>query len=90
MESTRLEFDWLLTDPYHLRGGLPSIETAIRAGRFAGDAMAGRRRRLVEVLAVLMDSPDLSARATIRLARIIAVMQLADNGDLDEGDTGDD
>lgn len=76
----RLEFDWLLTDLRHLRGGLRSIEAAIRAGRFAGGAMAGRRQRLIEVLAALADSPDLPARAAIRLARIFAAMQADDAG----------
>ena len=42
--------------------------------------MAGRRQRLIEVLAALADSPDLPARAAIRLARIFAAMQADDAG----------
>ena len=83
MESTRLEFDWLPTDRRHLRGNLRSIEAALRRGRFAGPANAGRRRRLVEVVSELLEARDLSPRALIRLARLVEAMSRDDRGDLD-------
>jgi hypothetical protein len=90
MESTWLEFDWLLEDRRHLRGNLRAIEAAIRRGRFAGAHMAGRRRRLVEVVSELIETTDLSPRALIRLARLVEAMARDDLGDLDYVDDDDD
>ena len=90
MDSTRLEFDWLLEDRRHLRGNLRSIEAAIRRGRFSGQHMAGRRQRLVEAVSALVSAPDLSARAVLRLARVIEAMLRDDLGDLDYVDDGND
>ena len=89
-DSTRLDaFEWLLVDRYHLRGGLLACERAIRAGRFRGDANAGRRRALLAACVALLNAePRITGRAMIRLAKVYAAMGEADQGGCGNGGDG--
>jgi len=50
------------------------LARAIRAGWLDSPELADRRKALVEALDALLDDPTLTDRETLRLGRIIAVM----------------
>ncbi len=78
-EYDRAIIDLLRPGSNALRGVLREIETAIRAGRFAGEAMAGKRAQLLNALAGLGDS-ELSPRVAIRYERVYALITGPDHG----------
>jgi hypothetical protein len=61
------------------RGVLRDIETAVRAGRFSGEAMAPKRIALLNALAGLGES-QLSPRVATRYARVYALITGSDPG----------
>jgi hypothetical protein len=69
--AQRVRFDWLAEDPYHLRGNLRAVRTAIRRGQFDGPSQAARRGALWEALVQLQSMGDaLTPRARIALATV--------------------
>jgi hypothetical protein len=69
----RAMIDLLRPGSNALRGVLLHIETAIRAGGFAGEAMEPKRIALLNALAELGDS-QLSQRVAVRYARVYALI----------------
>lgn len=72
-------FDWAIVDLLRpgsdcIRGLLRDIESAIRRGRFEGDAMRPKRLALLRALTALGDGPDLNPRVAIRFARVYALL----------------
>jgi hypothetical protein len=77
-------FAWIAEKP-HRRSSLRAVLRAVRDG-WAIDA--GGRAGLVATLAVLLESPDLSAREAIAVARIVLAMEAADAPPLLSPDPG--
>jgi hypothetical protein len=70
--------DWVIIDLLRPgsnanRGVLRDLETALRKGRFNGDAKKAKRLALLEAMAVLGASP-LSPRTAVRFSRVYALL----------------